>query len=347
MNRETQHVVDLVGIIRASGGDDRIRANRIGLFRHDLGNRIGHGEDDRLLGHFRHPFGLERARGREAEEDVGAHERLFEAAGIGRHGMCALPLVDTLTPRIDRPGAIADDDVLVGDAHRLDQRGAGERRSTRAVHHHAHVGEIATRQVAGVEQAGGGDNGGAVLVVMHHRHLHPLAQLLLDDEAFGRLDVLEVDAAEAWLHEGDRVDEGFGILGVEFDVDRIDVGEALEQYRLAFHHRLRGERAEIAHSKDRGSVGNHRHQVGARGVACGAGRIVGDRLDRDRHAGRISEAEVALGGHRLRGDDLDLTGPIALVIEQRLAIGEAGPAVFCQDLSPSLIGALMADRDWR
>ena len=34
--------------------------------------------------------------------------------------------------------------------------------------------------------------------------------------------------------------------GVDFEIDRIDVGEALEQDRLAFHHRLGGQRAEIA-----------------------------------------------------------------------------------------------------
>ena len=43
------------------------------------------------------------------------------------------------------------------------------------------------------------DDGGTVLVVVEHRDLHPLAQLALDDEAFRRLDVLEVDAAESGL----------------------------------------------------------------------------------------------------------------------------------------------------
>ena len=43
---------------------------------------------------------------------------------------------------------------------------------------------------------GGGDDGGAVLVVVEDRDVHQLAQALLDDEAFRRLDVLEVDAAE-------------------------------------------------------------------------------------------------------------------------------------------------------
>ena len=59
------------------------------------------------------------------------------------------------------------------------------------------LSQVAAGQVAGVDQAGGGDDGGAVLVVVEDRDVHQLAQALLDDEALGRLDVLEVDAAEA------------------------------------------------------------------------------------------------------------------------------------------------------
>ena len=56
-------------------------------------------------------------------------------------------------------------------------------------------------------------------------------------------------------------DEPLAVLGRDLDVDRVDVGEALEQHRLAFHHRLRGERAEIAEAEDRGAVGNDRDEI--------------------------------------------------------------------------------------
>src|SRR3546814_10003253 len=58
-------------------------------------------------------------------------------------------------------------------------------------------------------------------------------------------DILQVDAAEARLEQFDRVDEGLRVLGLDLEVDRVDVGEALEQHRLAFHHRLGGERPQI------------------------------------------------------------------------------------------------------
>ena len=40
----------------------------------------------------------------------------------------------------------------------------------------------------------------------------------------------------------------------DFEVDGVDVGEALEQHRLAFHHGLGGERAEVAETQNGGAV---------------------------------------------------------------------------------------------
>ena len=52
-------------------------------------------------------------------------------------------------------------------------------------------------QMGGIDDAGGRDDGGAMLVVMEDRNVHHLAQPLLDDEAVRRLDVFQIDAAEA------------------------------------------------------------------------------------------------------------------------------------------------------
>ena len=87
-------------------------------------------------------------------------------------------------------------------------------------------------------QPGGGDDGGAVLVVVEDGDVEQLLQLLLDDEAVRRLDVLEVDAAEARAQVAHAVDDGLDVGRVDQDVDAVDVGEALEQRALALHHRL-------------------------------------------------------------------------------------------------------------
>src|SRR3546814_6056280 len=77
------------------------------------------------------------------------------------------------------------------------------------------------------------------------------------------------------LHQRDGVDEAVGILGGELDIDRIDVGEAFEQHRLAFHHRLGGERAEVAEAEAGRPVGDNGDEIALGRIVIGGGRTVG------------------------------------------------------------------------
>ena len=163
-----------------------------------------------------------------------------------------------------------------------------------------------------------------MLVVVENRNVHQFAQALLDDETVRRPNVFEVDAAEGRSEVADRIDEGVDVLGVDFEIDRIDIGEALEQDGLALHHRLRGKRAEIAETENRRAVGNHRDQIAADRVVVGFVRIFRDRKHRNRDAGRIGERQVALGRHRLGRNDLDLARPPARMELERLLIGHGG-----------------------
>ena len=82
------------------------------------------------------------------------------------------------------------------------------------------VGDLPPGEVECVEQAGRGNDRGAVLVIVEHRDIEQLAQPLLDDEALRRLDVLEVDAAPALAQKPDAVDEFVGVFGRDFEIDR-------------------------------------------------------------------------------------------------------------------------------
>ena len=86
-------------------------------------------------------LGLERARRRQAEEHVGADQRLGQRARVGVDGMRRLPLVDVGAALVDDALAVAHDDVVAAHAHRLDQLGAGDRRGAGAVDHHLDVAE--------------------------------------------------------------------------------------------------------------------------------------------------------------------------------------------------------------
>ncbi len=67
---ESENVVDLVGIIRASGGDDDITAAGFGLLIGNFGIRIGHGKDNRVRRHRTHHVGSDRTFHGEAGEYV-------------------------------------------------------------------------------------------------------------------------------------------------------------------------------------------------------------------------------------------------------------------------------------
>ncbi len=278
---KAQHVVDLVRIVRTAGRDDGVVADAGDLFRRDLRIGIGHGEDDRPRRHGADHLFREGALGRKAEDDVRAGERVGERPAVGLDRMGRLPLVHALfAALVDHALGVAEDDVVRRKAHRLDELDAGDGGRARAVAHELRRLEVAARQRQRIDEAGGGDDGGAVLVVVEDGDVHQFAQALLDDEAVGRLDVFEVDAAEGGAEVAHAVYELVDILGVDLEVDGIDVGEALEEDGLAFHHGLGSERPEIAEAEDGGAVRDDGDHVAARRVVVGGRRILGDGLHR-------------------------------------------------------------------
>ena len=174
--RETQHIVDLVGIVRTPSGNDTIGAHPLGIRGRDFGIGVGHRKDDRLGGHFLDIFGGQRARRREAEEDICADQRLFQRARIGIDRMGAFPLVEPArTITIDHTGPVTHGDVLVAHAHRFKQRGAGDCRGARTIDDNFDIFKLTPGQEAGVDQPRCGDDRGAVLIIVHHRNFHSFA----------------------------------------------------------------------------------------------------------------------------------------------------------------------------
>jgi|GEM_PF-1844864 len=218
---------------------------------------------------------------------------------------------------VDHAGDVGHPDVLARHAQLDQQVQAGQRRRPGAGGHQLDLADVLADQLQAVEQRGTHDDRGAVLVVVEHRDLHALAQLALDVEAVGRLDVFQVDAAEGGLERGDDLDQLVRVLLVELDVEHVDAGELLEQHALAFHHRLGRQRADVAQAQHRGAVGHHRHQVAARGVAERVDRVADDLLACRGHPGRIGQRQVALVDQRLGRRDGDLSGRGDLVVFQR------------------------------
>ncbi len=153
-----------------------------------------------------------------------------------------------------------------------------------------------------------------MLVVMEHRDVHALAQLGLDVKTLRRLDVLKVDAAQRGLHGGDDVDQLVGVALGQFDVKHVDAGEFLEQAALAFHHRLGRQRADVAQAQDGRAVGDHPHEVAARGEV-GRERGLGLNVKTGiGHARRIGQRQVALVRQRFGRRDRYLAAHRAAVV---------------------------------
>ncbi len=298
---ETQHIVDLVGVVGATGSDDRIATHRLDLFRSDF--RVGVGErHDQWPG--RHPgnhLRLENASGRQAEEDVGALDDFTQGARVGLLGVAPLDLIHLLDPpRVDQPLDVGHPDVLDRDTEHDQQVKAGERGSAGTRGDHLHLIEFLALQEQTIEDRGSDDDRRPVLVVMKHRNLHPFAQLPLDVEALRCLDVLEVDTTKRRLQRGNDLHQTLRIPFLDLEVEDVDIREFLEQDRLAFHHRLRRQRTDRAKAEDSCAIGDDADQIGARRQRTDLRGNGDDLLTGRGDAGRVGHGKIVLVGE-LRG----------------------------------------------
>ncbi|CUI54587.1 Uncharacterised protein [Achromobacter sp. 2789STDY5608628] len=287
----------------------------MGQLGQDLRRRVGQRQDQRARPHLGHHLGLEHAASRQAQEHIRALDHLGQLAGVGLlHEARLVRVHQHGAAFIDHALDVGDPDVFQRQAQVHHQVQAGQRGRAGAGRHDLDLVDVLAHHLQAIDEGRRHTDRGAVLVIVEDGDLHALAQLALDREAFRRLDVFEVDAAEGGFQAGDDLDQLVRIGFVDLDVEHVQAGELLEQHRLAFHHRLGGQRADIAQAQHRGAVGDHADQVAARGVAEHIGRVRHDFLTGRRHAGRVRQGQVALVGELLGRRDRDLAGAAVLVI---------------------------------
>ena len=275
--REGEHVVDLVGLVAAAGGDHGGVA--AGAGRVDLGVGVGQGEHDRVGGHGGDVVRVEDAGAADPDEHVGAGQGVAQgpgpAVGVGVVGHPALALVQALAALVEHAGAVAGDDL--GHPLGLEDLDDGDPGRPRPRQHHPDPGQVLADHPQGVGQGGQDHDGGAVLVVVEHRDVERLPQAALDLEAAGGGDVLQVDPAVAGGQQLDGADDLVGVLGGQADRPGVDPGELLEQQGLALHHRHGRLGADVAQPEHGRAVGDHGHGVALDGQLAGVGRVGGDR----------------------------------------------------------------------
>src|SRR3990172_9456372 len=156
--------------------------------------------------------------------------------------------------------------------------------------------------------------------------------------------VLQVDAAEGGFEELAGADHLFRVFGLELDVEDVDVGEALEEHTLAFHHRLAGPGADIAEAEHGGAVRHHRHQVPLGRVLVEQARVALDLEAGHGDAGRVGQAQVALRAAGLGGHHAEFPRRRRrMVLEDVFLADDHGGHSF-SDFSPRRFGRLLS---WR
>ncbi len=321
--RKAQHVVDLIRRVASACADYGVRTacpSRLGI---DLRIGIGERQDEGVGCHAFALVGRQYTRPGKTKKYVCAVNHVVQCALAGL--LCERGLVFVrVSAFINQPVNITEPDVLPLDSDLEQKVQTGDAGGATTCGNEFHFRRVLSDQIRSIEDRCCHDDGCAVLVVMEHRNPHLRPQAVLDDEAVRGLDILKVDGAECRFKAPNRVCECMRIALVDFDVEHIDVGEALEQDGLALHHRLCRESTDAAEPKHRGAVRDYCHQISARGVA---GRILGvlyDRVARFRNSGRIGEGEVALVRKRLGRTDRKFSGTAGFMVLESFLLHDQG-----------------------
>ena len=173
-----------------------------------------------------------------------------------------------------------------------------------------HILHLLAHHTQGVDEGSSDHDGGAVLVIVEHGDVQLPLQGLLDLEALGALDILQIDAAKGGRNGLAGSNDAGSVVGVDADGEGIHAAELLEQHRLALHDRQTGLRADIAQTQHGSAVGDNSHHVALEGVLiC----IVGVFLDLAAglgHTGGVGGGQVVTGGdlHLAHDAHLSLVG---------------------------------------
>ncbi|VVN49397.1 hypothetical protein PS639_06362 [Pseudomonas fluorescens] len=275
-------------------------------FRGDFRIRVRAREHDRVGRHGLQAFSAQQVRTGQANEHVSAFQRVSQGALVGRVSEDSLVLVQIVTAGVDHAGAVDHVDVFDAGAHAHQQFHAGDGGSTGAQADDPGVSQGFASDFQGVDHAGRGNDRGAVLVIVEDRNVALFDQGAFDLKALGGLDVFQVDATKGDGDALDGVDEGLRAFGVDFDIEYVDAGEALEQHAFAFHYRFGSQWAEVTQAKNGGAIGNDCNQVALAGVFVSQLRIAGDFAYWFGYAGAVGQRQVAGGSGGLGELDTQL-----------------------------------------
>ena len=188
----------------------------------------------------------------------------------------------------------------------------------------ANLRDVLSHDFERIKEGGAGNNRGPMLVVMEDRNLHGAAQSLLDNEAVGRPDILEIDPADCWFQQLTEAYDVVGTFGANLEIEDIEIGELFEQVPLALHHWLSRQRPDVAESEYCRAVGDHGYEISLGGVSICVVRVLLYLQARLGHARRVGQRQVALVVEWFGGNHGDFPRAGRLVVFQCVGAFHAG-----------------------
>ena len=230
---------------------------------------------------------------------------------VGNVGNGLLPEVQSLITLADDAVDVAKHHIA--EAHLDQQISNGDAGSTGTVDDDLHLAHLLPGHLHGVNEGCRHDHSRTVLIVMEYQNVALLLQLLLDLEAAGCRNVLQVHAAEGACQKGNGIHDGVHVLGADAEGNGIHITELLKEHALSFHHRHAGLRTDVAETENSGTICHHGHCVPAAGQLPALLRILLYHPAGLRHTRCIAEAQGLRAVHL--GSRLDLQLSLQFIMQ--------------------------------
>ena len=310
---EGQDVIDLVGIVGPAGGD-HFGPACFGFIREDLRRGIGTGEDNGVPVHGPDHLGGEGAGSRDADEHIDPPDDVPELAGfflqIGDLGHFLLDPVEVFPAGVNGAGTVGHDDVVISGRQKQLDNGDGGGACARG--DYLDLLLPLAHHLEGIGEAGQGDDGSAVLVIVEHGDVARFLQLPFNFKTPGSGNVLQIDATKGAGDEGNGIDKFIHIFGFDTKGEGIYPPKGLEEDTLALHHRHTGLGANVSQTQDGGAIGDDGAEIVPPSEVIGPGGVLLNFQTRLGHAGGIGQGQVVLGGYGNPGHHFNFSLPFLM-----------------------------------
>ena len=265
--RECQNVVDLVRVVGTTGTDNS-SACFFCQSRVDFWSWVCTSKDDWVFCHGLNHLWGQNARSGNADKYVCTADNVSQRACafffVGNLGHLNLNVVETVASFVDCTLAVAEDCIC--NACGEQQLGDCDSSCTCAADYNVNVLDVLANYLQSIDKTCQGNDCGTVLIIMEDRNVADFFEFAFNIEALWSFDVLEVYAAEGWLHHFNSFDDLVRIFGIQADWESIYACKGFEQNSLTFHNRHTCACTDVAQTQYSSTVGYNSNQIAFCGI---------------------------------------------------------------------------------